>query len=203
MVLKPEPIGYALEAVLDADLLAEQKATGDTQIPVLLMSPAGRRFDQHIAQSLGRFDRIALICGRYEAVDERVSDLFVTDELSLGDFVLSGGEIPAMAIVEAVTRLIPGVLGDMRALVQDSFSSGLLEHPQYTRPPEFRGQAVPEVLLSGDHARVERWRRERSLERTWRRRPDLLSSVDLSTSDRSWLGIVEGRAIVNALDSPE
>ncbi len=187
MVMKVEPITNALEAILDAELLARQKATGRTETPVILLTPAGRRFDQQLARELEREERVVLICGRYEAIDQRISDLFATHEVSLGDFVLSGGEIAAMAIVEAVTRLVPGVLGDMRAIVEDSFSHGLLEGPHYTRPPEFRGRGVPEVLLSGDHARVARWRRERALERTWRQRPDLLDQADLTPQDRAFL----------------
>ena len=203
MVLKPEPLTYALEAVLGAEMLAEQKVSGIIRVPVLLMTPIGRRFDQAMAASLERHGHIALVCGRYEAVDERVSDMFITDEISLGDFVLSGGEIPAMAIVEAVTRLVPGVLGDMRALVEDSFSAGLLEYPQYTRPPDFRGHAVPDVLLSGDHARINLWRRQQSLKRTLERRPDLLCKADLSKEDRAYLGRLLGRRIGAALDSPD
>jgi len=203
MVLKPEPLTYALEGVLGAEMLAEQKVSGRVNVPVLLMTPVGRRFDQAMAASLERRGHIALVCGRYEAVDERVSDMFITDEISLGDFVLSGGEIPAMAIVEAVTRLVPGVLGDMRALVEDSFSAGLLEYPQYTRPPEFRGHAVPDVLLSGDHARVALWRRQQSLKRTQERRPDLLHRAELSKEDRAYLGRLLGRRIGAALDSPD
>lgn len=187
MVMKVEPIANALEAIVDPALLARQKATGVTEVPVILLSPAGRRFDQELARAWERQGRIVLICGRYEAIDQRVSDLLATDEISLGDFVLSGGEIPAMAIVEAVTRLVPGVLGDMRAIIEDSFGQRLLEWPHYTRPPEFRGLRVPEVLLSGDHARVARWRREQALARTLRRRPDLLAQADLSPQDRAFL----------------
>ncbi len=187
MVMKVEPIANALEALLDPELLARQKASGITEVPVILLSPAGRPLNQELLRTWERQGRLVLICGRYEAIDQRVSDLYATEEVSLGDFVLSGGEIPAMAIVEAVTRLVPGVLGDMRALIEDSFGQGLLEGPQYTRPPEFRGQAVPEVLLSGDHARVARWRREQALVRTLERRPDLLTQADLSEQDRAFL----------------
>jgi tRNA (guanine37-N1)-methyltransferase len=187
MVMKVEPIANALESIVDPELLARQKATDVAEVPVILLSPAGRRFDQELARTWERQGRIILICGRYEAIDQRVSDLFATDEVSLGDFVLSGGEIPAMAIVEAVTRLVPGVLGDMRAIIEDSFGQGLLEWPHYTRPPEFRGLQVPEVLLSGDHARVARWRRKQALARTLRRRPDLLAKADLSAQDRAFL----------------
>lgn len=203
MVIKPEPVAYALEDVLGAELLSGQRASGQVDVPVLLMTPVGRRFDQEMARTLERHGRIAVICGRYEAVDERVSELFVTHEVSMGDFVLSGGEIPAMAVVEAVTRLVPGVLGDMRAPVNDSFSAHLLEYPQYTRPPEFRGLGVPDVLLSGDHARVDRWRRNESLRRTFERRPDLLTKADLDRADRQYLGELQARRTGAALDSPD
>lgn len=191
MVMKVEPIAYALEAILDPALLMRQKTTRDVVTPVILLTPSGRPFDQQQARELERYGRVVLICGRYEAIDQRVSDLFATDEVSLGDFVLSGGEIAAMAIVEAVTRLVPGVLGDMRALVQDSFSAGLLEGPHYTRPPEFRGHSVPEVLLSGDHAKVERWRRQQALLRTARQRPELIARASLSQQDRDLLAACE------------
>jgi tRNA (guanine37-N1)-methyltransferase len=187
MVMKPEPIIGALEAVVGAELLARQKATGVVEVPVVLLTPVGRLFSQEIAREYERHGRVVLICGRYEGVDERVSELAVTDEVSIGDYVLSGGEIPAMAIVEAVTRLVPGVLGDMRAMIEDSHASGLLEYPHYTRPAEYRGLGVPEVLVSGDHARVARWRRERALRRTLERRPDLLERARLSEADLRFL----------------
>jgi len=187
MVMKVEPIVGAVEAVLGAELVARQKATGHVEVPVVLLTPAGRVFTQEIAHEYEAAGRMVLICGRYEGVDERVRQLVATEELSIGDYVLSGGEIPAMVVVEAVTRLVPGVLGDMRALVQDSHADGLLEHPHYTRPPEYRGLAVPEILLSGDHARVARWRREQSLRRTLARRPDLVSAADLAPVDRDLL----------------
>ncbi len=178
MVMKVEPIVLALEDILGAEMLTRQKATGVVQIPVILLTPAGRLFTQGIAHEYERFGRIVMICGRYEGVDERVSELVVTDEVSIGDYVLSGGEIPAMVIVEAVTRLLPGVLGDMRAIIEDSHAKGLLEHPQYTRPAEDRGKLVPEVLLSGDHAKIAQWRREQSLRRTLERRRDLLEGTN-------------------------
>lgn len=187
MVMKPEPILGALDAIVGADLVARQKATGEVEVPIVLLTPAGRLFNQEMARDYERHGRVVLICGRYEGVDQRVSDLAVTDEVSIGDYVLSGGEIPAMVIVEAVTRLVPGVLGDMRAMIEDSHASGLLEYPHYTRPPEFRGLGVPEVLVSGDHAKVARWRREQALRRTLARRPDLLASADLSAADRRFL----------------
>ncbi len=191
MVMKVEPIIAALEHILGAELLARQKASGVVEVPVILLTPAGRLFTQRIAREYERYGRIVLICGRYEGVDERVSQLAATDELSIGDYVLSGGEIPAMAVVEAVTRLVPGVLGDMRAVIDDSHANGLLEYPHYTRPAEFRGLAVPEVLLSGDHARIARWRREQALRRTLARRPELLNEVNLSDADRKLLASMD------------
>ncbi|MBC7315026.1 MAG: tRNA (guanosine(37)-N1)-methyltransferase TrmD [Chloroflexi bacterium] len=187
MVMKVEPIAYALEAILGEDLPTRQKRTGVIQVPIVLLTPAGRLFNQAMAREFERYGRLVLICGRYEGVDERVSQLFATHEVSIGDYVLSGGEIAAMAIVEAVTRLVPGVLGDMRAIVEDSHSADLLEHPHYTRPPEFRGAKVPEVLLSGDHAEIARWRRREALRRTLERRPDLLEKANLSDQDRRWV----------------
>jgi tRNA (guanine37-N1)-methyltransferase len=186
MVMKIEPITLALESILGSSLLERQRQ-GPVEVPVILMTPVGRRFSQSIAGEYERRARVVLVCGRYEGVDERVSQSVITDEISIGDYVLSGGEIPAMVIVEAVTRLVPGVLGDMRAIVDDSHANGVLEHPHYTRPPEYRGMEVPGVLLSGDHARVARWRREQSLRRTLERRPDLLEEADLSALDRAFL----------------
>ena len=191
MVMKVEPIMLCLEHILGADLVARQKATGVVETPVILLTPAGRCFDQARARDYERQGHIVLICGRYEGIDERVSELAITEEVSIGDYVLSGGEIPAMVIVEAVTRLVPGVLGDMRAVIEDSHASGLLEYPHYTRPAEFRGLAVPEILLSGDHARVARWRREQALRRTYLRRPDLLREASLSAQDRRYLARLE------------
>lgn len=187
MVMKPEPIVAALEEIVGAERIARQKATGEVEVPIVLLTPAGRLFSQDIAREYERHGRVVLICGRYEGVDERVSELAVTDEISIGDYVLSGGEIPAMVIVEAVTRLVPGVLGDMRAMIEDSHALGLLEYPHYTRPAEFRGLGVPEALVSGDHAGVARWRREQALRRTLERRPDLLAHAQLSDADRRFL----------------
>ncbi|MCE5259879.1 MAG: tRNA (guanosine(37)-N1)-methyltransferase TrmD [Chloroflexi bacterium] len=187
MVMKAEPILLALDDILGAELVAAQKATGEVQVPVILLTPAGRPFDQPTARRLEEYGRIVLICGRYEGVDERINQLAVTHELSIGDYVLSGGEIPAMAVVEAVTRLVPGVLGDMRAVIDDSHSSGLLEYPHYTKPAEVRGLGVPDVLTSGDHARITRWRREQALLRTRERRPDILARAALSEQDERFL----------------
>jgi tRNA (guanine37-N1)-methyltransferase len=164
MVMKPEPIFAAVESVLGAP----------PNCPVILLTPQGRPFTQQVAVELSGQARLALLCGRYEGVDERVRQHLVTDEISMGDFVLTGGELPALAIIDAVTRLLPGVLGDPEATNKDSHSAGLLEHPHYTRPPVFRGWAVPEVLRSGNHAEIEKWRREQSVKRTEERRPDLL-----------------------------
>jgi len=185
MVMKAEPIVLALEDVLGGPL-PESLAVVDAPV-VALMTPGGQVFDQGMAREFEQAGHLVLVCGRYEGVDERVSTLGVTREVSIGDYVLSGGEIPAMVVVEAVSRLVPGVLGDMRAVLEDSHSSGLLEHPQYTRPAEFRGLRVPDVLLSGDHARIARWRRERALERTAQRRPDMLDNASLSRVDRRFL----------------
>jgi len=192
MVMKAEPIMLALEHLLGAELVAGQKVTGDVEVPIVLLTPAGRLFTQEIAREYERHGRVVMICGRYEGVDERVSQLAATDQISIGDYVLSGGEIPAMVIVETVTRLVPGVLGDMRALIDDSHARGLLEYPHYTRPAKFRGLSVPEVLLSGDHARVACWRREESLRRTLARRPDLLNQAGLSEADRRFLDSLTG-----------
>lgn len=195
MVMKVEPIVLALEGILGKDRVARQKATGHVEVPVILLTPAGRLFTQRIAREYERCGHIVMLCGRYEGVDERVSQLAATDEISIGDYVLSGGEIPAMVIVEAVTRLVPGVLGDMRALIDDSHAGGLLEYPHYTRPANCRGLSVPEVLLSGDHARVARWRREQSLRRTLARRPELLERARLSEADRAHLrSLMDGGA---------
>ncbi len=164
---------------------------------VVLLSPQGRLLTQSVAQELSQVDRLVLICGRYEGVDERVAANLVSDEISIGDFVLSGGELPAAVLMESTIRLLPGVLGNEESIEQDSFSKpegaveevrhGLLDCPHYTRPAEFRDWKVPDVLLSGDHTKIRQWRRQRALEKTWRRRPDLLAQVELSKEDRQWL----------------
>jgi tRNA (guanine37-N1)-methyltransferase len=182
MVMKPEPIFGAVEGVLDNEV-------GTT--PIILLSPQGRLFTQQVARELSRQPRVLLICGRYEGVDERVHQYLVNDEISIGDYVLSGGEIPAMVLVEAITRLIPGALGDASAPFEDSHAEGLLEYPHYTRPPAFRGHAVPEVLLSGHHAEIVHWRRKQSLQRTWERRPELLRHAQLTDEDREFLRQLE------------
>ncbi len=175
MVMKVEPVAAALTAL----------AAGPPARKILL-TPQGRPLHQALAAELAEQERLILVCGRYEGVDERIR-YYVDDELSLGDFVLSGGEVAAMALIEAVARLVPGVLGAAGSAGADSFSGSLLEHPHYTRPPEFEGRSVPEVLLSGDHAKVARWRREQSLRRTLARRPELLESADLDGADRAFL----------------
>ncbi len=174
MVMKPEPMVAAIEH-------ARETRTPDR---VALLSPQGRRFDRDVAREYADLQGgVVLVCGRYEGVDERIRD-FVDDELCIGDFVLSGGEPAAWVVIDAVARRLPGVLGNPASLAQESFEDGLLEYPQYTRPPEFRGRNVPEVLLSGDHARIARWRRDQSVERTRARRPDLLTGVSPPDSIR-------------------
>ena len=164
MVLKPEPLFRAVEAVT-----ADQAAP----TPVVLMTPQGRRLTHEVARQLSSLGRVVLICGRYEGVDERVSQALVTDEISIGDYVLSGGELPALVLIDAVARFVPGVVGDAESVVTESFADGLLDHPHYTRPAVFRGMAVPEVLVSGNHGEIERWRASERVRRTEQRRPDL------------------------------
>jgi tRNA (guanine37-N1)-methyltransferase len=175
MVLKPEPLFAAVEAL----------RTPATR--VILTDPRGRRFTQQVAAELARVPHLILLAGRYEGVDERVSARLADETLSIGDYVLTGGELPALVVADAVTRLLPGVLGAEGAAERESFASGLLEPPQYTRPEEFRGARVPGVLLSGDHPRIARWRRVQALWLTWKHRPDLLASATLDTADRGWI----------------
>ena len=177
MVMKPGPIIRALESV---------EITGSRPL-VILLTPQGRTFEQSGAWELSRRDRIILICGRYEGVDERIRTGYIDMELSIGDYILSGGELGAMVVVDAVSRLIPGVLGGERSTVEDSFEEGLLEYPHYTRPRVFNGEAVPPVLLSGDHERIRLWRRAKSLKRTLERRPDLLKKMKMKEEDREIL----------------
>jgi tRNA (guanine37-N1)-methyltransferase len=178
MVMKPEPIFRGVESVLGDDL---------GRVPVILLTPQGVPFDQRIARSLSECSRLALICGRYEGVDERVRRHLATAEISIGDYVVTGGELPALIVIDAVTRLLPGALGDEDGAEDDSHAQGVLEYPHYTRPPVFRDWPVPGVLLSGDHARVAAWRRAQSLRRTLERRPDLLDAERLSPADRRLL----------------
>lgn len=194
MILKPEPLGAAIDVL---------RTAGSAEGPahVILLGPAGRRFSQAVARELARRPHLVLVCGRYEGVDERVSEQLVDEELSIGDYVLSGGEPAALVVADAVTRLLPSVLGDEDAPARDSFARGLLEHPHYTRPEVFRGAAVPEVLRSGDHKRIARWRALMSVWRTWRRRPDLLETADLSPEEQKWTDAFrQGRTPADLLD---
>jgi tRNA (guanine37-N1)-methyltransferase len=174
MVMKPEPIFAAIEAVYESG-------------PIILLTPQGRLFNQQIARALAQEQRVTLLCGHYEGIDERVRQHLVTDEISIGDYVLTGGELAAMVVVDAVSRLIPGVLGADASIQEESHSGNLLEYPHYTRPPEFRGWRVPDILLSGHHAQIARWRRKESLRRTRERRPDLFEKVELSKLDEKLL----------------
>ncbi|MBI4187162.1 MAG: tRNA (guanosine(37)-N1)-methyltransferase TrmD [Chloroflexi bacterium] len=179
MVLKPEPIFEAVEAIK-----AQSHSEEGGILPVILLTPQGRLFSQQIAVEFSRYRQLVLICGRYEGVDERVVEHLVTDEVSIGDYVLSGGELAAMVVADVVVRLLPGVLGSEASPADDSHVAGLLEYAQYTRPAVYRGWPVPEVLLSGNHAQIARWRREQAILRTLRRRPDLISKASLSPEER-------------------
>ena len=174
MVMKPEPLFRALEAIT-------HHATDAT---VVMLSPQGRLLTQRLAEELAARERVVLICGRYEGVDERVIEQLADDEISIGDYVLSGGEIPAMVVLDAVTRLIPGALGSNESAERDSFADGLLDYPHYTRPVEYRGLKVPDVLTSGHHGEIEKWRRRKAMEKTFSRRPDLLERRALSEEER-------------------
>ncbi|HSI66941.1 MAG TPA: tRNA (guanosine(37)-N1)-methyltransferase TrmD [Planococcus sp. (in: firmicutes)] len=173
MVLKPEPVFNAIESL-----------SRERQPRVILMCPQGERFTQQKAEELSKEEELIFICGHYEGYDERIREHLVTDEISIGDFVLTGGELAAMTVIDSVVRLLPGVLGNADSPVRDSFSTGLLEHPQYTRPADFRGWKVPEVLTSGNHAKVDAWREEQTLKRTLERRPDLLEKMELSDAQK-------------------
>ena len=179
MVMKPEPIFEALNAL--------EMNSGDNKPRVILMCPQGETFTQEKAKELALEEHLVFICGHYEGIDERVRKNVVTDELSIGDYVLTGGELPAMVIIDALARMIPGVLGEMESAVLDSFYDGLLEHPHYTRPREYQGSKVPGVLISGDHEKVRLWRRQQSLRKTLDKRPDLLKYEDLSSEDKKIL----------------
>ena len=181
MVMKPEPLAACIE----------QRHAALPAARIILTTPQGTPFNQSLAAELAREEELLIICGRYEGVDERVREIFAADEISLGDFVLTGGEVAAMVIVDAVSRLIPGVLGSDESAARDSFSDGLLEYPQYTRPPEFRGLGVPDVLLSGNHQEIARWRRRMALRSTLLKRPDLLATARLDEEDSIYLRDLE------------
>lgn len=179
MVLRPEPIFEA------ADTLRGQ--LGEGEIPIILLTPQGRLFSQSVAQELAAHPRIMLICGHYEGIDERVCEHLATDEISIGDYVLSGGELAALVVVDAVVRLLPGALGSEYSADSDSHSDGLLEHPQYTRPQRYRDWSVPPILMSGNHGEIAQWRRRQAILRTAKRRPDLLNRVTLCDEERKWM----------------
>ncbi len=185
MVLKPEPLFEAVESL--------RQSAGESAGPVILLTPQGRLFCHQIALELSKVQNMVLICGHYEGVDERVREHLVTDEISIGEYVLTGGELAAMVVVDAVVRLLPGVLGSDRAAGEDSYARGFLEYPQYTRPRVYRGWEVPEVLLSGNHQEIARWRSEQSIERTLQRRPDLLAKAALSEEERKLVDRIKAR----------
>ncbi len=177
MVMKPEPLVACVEALVGEN----------AGVPVILMTPQGVPFSQRGAERLSRHERLVIVCGHYEGVDERVRETVITEEISVGDYVLTGGELPALVVIDAVVRLLPGAVGNEQSPACDSFADGLLEHPHYTRPQEFRGLLVPQVLSRGHHEEVRRWRRQLSLLRTYRRRPDLLARAELTEEDRDLL----------------
>ncbi len=183
MVMKAEPIFNAVEGVLGVP----------PACPVVLLTPQGRLFTQELARELSQLPRLALLAGRYEGLDERIREYLVTDEISIGDYVLTGGELPALVMIDAITRLLPGALGDADAPQKDSHASGLLEHPHYTRPAVFRDWEVPEILRSGNHGLIEQWRHEESLRRTWERRPKLLQNAGLSEEDWAFIHSLQAK----------
>ena len=185
MVLKPEPLFEAVESI--------KGTMGDSAGPVILLTPQGRLFCHQIAQELSKEQNLVLICGHYEGVDERVREHLVTDEISIGEYVLTGGELAAMVVVDSVVRLLPGALGSEQAASEDSYAKGFLEYPQYTRPRVYRGWEVPEVLLSGNHKEIARWRWEQAIERTLLRRPDLLAKASLSKEERELADRIKAR----------
>jgi tRNA (guanine37-N1)-methyltransferase len=199
MVMKPEPVFEAIETVLGLNpdsVLSEVEGQPkpDFTTPIILLTPQGRVFNQSIAQELSCHSRIVLLCGRYEGIDERIREHLVTDEISIGDYVLTGGELPALILIDAISRLLPDVLGDPTGAQDDSHAMGLLEYPHYTRPPEFRGWKVPDVLFSGAHAKIDKWRREQALLRTFNKRPDMLEKADLSKEDRKFVESLKSKA---------
>ena len=193
MVMKPEPLFRAVEAIV------AERGQLDA---VILTTPQGRPLTHEVAERLSRMSRIVVLCGRYEGVDERVTETLVTEEISIGDYVLSGGELPALVVIDAVARLVPGVVGDAESVESDSFVRGLLDHPQYTRPAVFRGMAVPETLTSGHHAEIERWRARQRVERTAARRPDLLADASLTAVEREELERGAGAAPIKVGEKP-
>ena len=192
MVMKPEPVFAAVEGIL-----------GDPPCcPVILMTPQGELLTQKKANNLAEYSRLAIVAGHYEGIDERVREHLVTEEISIGDYVLTGGELPALVLIDILTRLIPGVLGDPQAAEKDSHASGLLEHPHYTRPENYRGWIVPEVLRSGHHAKIDRWRRNQSLRRTLERRAELLTDFELSKEDIEFLDQLKDAGSSDLDDKP-
>lgn len=184
MVMKAEPIANCLDEVLNTSPRRDKNK-------VILLSPQGRLFDQAYAKKLTQYDQVTLICGRYEGIDHRIETTYKTDVVSIGDFILTGGEVAAMVVMEAVARLLPGVLGDEQSALQESFEDNLLEYPQYSRPEEFRGIKVPEVLLSGNHKEINKWRKQQSILRTFERRPDLLNKAKLEQADIEFLAAIK------------
>ena len=201
MVMKPEPIFAAVEHASE-DLETRLGAHVRALTPVVLLSPQGQPFSQKMAAEMASHPALILICGHYEGVDGRVEEHLATEAVSIGDYVLTGGELPALIVIDAIARLLPGVLGDAASAENDSFAAGLLEGPQYTRPASFRGLEVPPVLLSGDHGAIARWRHRQALLWTWQRRPDLLSQTQLSAEDRAFLDVL-GQAAGSDLHGPE
>lgn len=185
MVLKPDPIFRAVEDLLSAEHKEE--------VRIILLCPQGQTFNQRKAEQLSSHDHLIFICGHYEGYDERIREHLVTDELSIGDYVLTGGELPTMVVIDSVVRLREGVLGNAESSSTDSFSSGYLQYPQYTRPAQFRDMSVPDILLSGHHENIDKWRHQQSLRRTWKRRPDLIQQGQLSSLERSWINEWENK----------
>ncbi|KGX93188.1 tRNA (guanine-N1)-methyltransferase [Pontibacillus halophilus JSM 076056 = DSM 19796] len=180
MVLSPQPLFDAVEAV-------KEKRTAEKSPRIVLMCPQGEPYTQQKAEELAKEEHVIFLCGHYEGYDERIRTHLATDEISIGDYVLTGGELGSMVVIDSVVRLLPGVLGNEASAPEDSFSSGLLEHPHYTKPANFRGIEVPEILRSGNHAKIDEWRHQQSLKRTYDRRPDLLSSYELSDKEKQWI----------------
>jgi tRNA (guanine37-N1)-methyltransferase len=196
MVLKPEPIFDAVEAVRTS--ISSEEGVAGEQVPVVLLTPQGRLFSQSMARELSQCSYIILICGHYEGVDERVVEHLVNDEISIGDYVLSGGELAAMVVVDAMVRLLPGVLGSEDSTKDDSHVAGLLEYPQYTRPSVWRDWEVPDVLLSGNHAKIAQWRRQQAIGRTLKRRPDLLNKAELGEKERALVDKANQSSLLSA-----